>query len=61
MSKKHNPPQKSNHHTVSDSSSDCKKQQPKLTEEEITGIREKLRPHRHTPYVERLYAALMPN
>lgn len=61
MSKKRNPIQKSKRHTSSGSSTNYRRQQPKLTEEELDGIRGKLSPYTHNPLIRRLYAALMPN
>lgn len=61
MSKKHKLSLKSQRHTTSGTSTDCTRQQPKLTEEELDGIREKLSPHTHNHLIRRLYAALMPN
>ena len=61
MSKKHKLSQKSNRHTSSGSTTDCTRQQPKLTEGELDGIREKLSPHTHNNLIQRLYAALTPN
>jgi len=61
MSKKHKQNQKSQRHTTGGAATDCTRQQPELTEEELDGIREKLSPHTHNPLIRRLYAALMPN
>ncbi len=61
MSKKHKLSQKSQRHMTGGTSTDCPRQQPKLTEEELNGIREKLSPHTHNRLIQRLYAALMPN
>lgn len=61
MRKKRNPSQKCNRGTTCGSLSYGTRQPPKLTEEEIAGIREKLSPYRHNRHIERLYKALMPN
>ena len=61
MSKKHKLSQKHQRHTTSGSSTDCTRQQPELTEEELDGIRKKLSSHTHNPLIWRLYTALRPN
>ncbi|MBU3696837.1 hypothetical protein [Dechloromonas sp.] len=61
MSKKRNPIQKSNRHTSIGSSTNYRRQQPKLTVEELDGIRGKLSPYTHNPLIRRLYVGLIPN
>lgn len=61
MRNKHKLSQKHKRHTIGGASTESTRQQLRLTEEKITGLLEKLRPHRHNPYIVRLYAGLIPN
>lgn len=61
MSKKHKLSKKYQWNTAGGASTNCTRQQPKLTEEKLDDIREKLSPHTHNHLIQRLYAALTRN